>query len=88
MVGAFPKIGFHISEKESIRGEKVGIFDLGACKVARSLQPRLAWILEPGLILPNVFGSPTMVAAVFNFKDWAAHLKTRFHQFPSNTPNG
>ena len=48
----------------------------------------LAWILEPGLILPNVFGSPTMVAAVFNFKDWAAHLKTRFHQFPSNTPNG
>ena len=42
MVGAFPKIGFHISEKESIRGKKVGIFDLGACEVARSLQARLA----------------------------------------------
>ena len=30
------------SEKELIRGEKVGIFDLGACEVARSLQARLA----------------------------------------------
>ena len=37
---AFPNIGYHISEKELIRG-KMGIFHLGACEVARSLQARL-----------------------------------------------
>ena len=41
MVVAFPNIGYHISEKESLRG-KMGIFDLGACQVARSLLVRLA----------------------------------------------
>ena len=42
MAGALPNIGYHISEKELIRGKNVGVFDLGACKVARSLQARLA----------------------------------------------
>ena len=42
---AFPNIGNHISEKELIRGEKVGIFYLGACEGTRSLQAR---ILVPG----------------------------------------
>ena len=41
MVVAFPHIIYHIPEKELIR-EKMGVFDLGACKVARSLQARLA----------------------------------------------
>ena len=41
MAGAVPSIGYHFSEKESIK-EKVGIFYLGACEVARSLQARLA----------------------------------------------
>ena len=42
MAQAFPDIGYHISGKESIRGEKVGISYLGACEVAQSLQARLA----------------------------------------------
>ena len=41
MAGALPNIGYHISEKELIR-EKMGIFDLGACEVARSLQTKFA----------------------------------------------
>ena len=41
MVVAFPNIGYHIFEKNLIR-EKMGIFDLGACEIARSLQARLA----------------------------------------------
>ena len=41
MVVIFPNIGYHISEKELIR-EKMGILDLGACEVARSMQARLA----------------------------------------------
>ena len=39
MVGAFPNI---ISLKKNQKGRKAGIFDLGACEVARSLQARLA----------------------------------------------
>ena len=39
---------YFISEKDLKRGKKEGIFYLGACEVARSLQARLAWILEPG----------------------------------------
>ena len=42
MSGAFPNTGYHNSEKELIRGNKVGIFDLGVCEVARSLQPQVA----------------------------------------------
>ena len=42
MAGAFPNIGYHISEIELIRGKTVGIFDFGACEVAWSLQARLA----------------------------------------------
>ena len=45
---AFPNIWYHISEKEFLREKNMGIFDLGACQVARSLQARLASILEPG----------------------------------------
>ena len=41
MAAALPNIGFHTSEKELIRGKNVGVFDLGACEVARSLQARL-----------------------------------------------
>ena len=41
MVVAFPNIGYHISEKELIKGKR-GIFDLGACEVTQSLQARLA----------------------------------------------
>ena len=41
MAGALPNIGFHISGKELIKGENVGLFDLGACEVARSLQAKL-----------------------------------------------
>ena len=40
MVDSFAN--FDISEKELIKGGKVGIFYLGACEVARSLQARLA----------------------------------------------
>ena len=41
IAGAIPTTGYHYSEKE-LKKEKVGIFYLGACEVARSLQARLA----------------------------------------------
>ena len=39
-VVAFPNIGYHISERID-KGKKMGIFHLGACEVAGSLQARL-----------------------------------------------
>ena len=52
MVVAFPNIGYHISEKESLRG-KMDIFYLGACQVARSLLARLAGL--DGLPMQFIF---------------------------------
>ena len=42
MAGALTNIGYHVSEKKLSWGKDVDVFDLGACKIARSLQARLA----------------------------------------------
>ena len=42
MARALPNIGYHISDKKCNREKNVGVFDLGACEVARSMQARLA----------------------------------------------
>ena len=46
MSGALLNIGFHISEKELIRGKKCGCFYLGACEVAKSLQAGVSIIFK------------------------------------------
>ena len=40
MAADLPNIGYHIPKKELIRGKNAGVFDLGACEVARSLQAK------------------------------------------------